>query len=482
MQYPPVRNFIGGEFVDSDGERADVVSPLDGSRLSTVPLSTEQDVNAAVEAASQAFAEWSQHTIKERAQVAYRYRELLLRNQEQLAELIHLENGKTLPEAKAEVVRAIEVTEFACSLPQLAAGEVLEVSRGVECRVDRVPLGVVASITPFNFPAMVPHWTIPIAITLGNTFVFKPSEKVPLTAVRTAELLAEAGLPVGVFNVVHGQRPVVEAICDHAGIKAVTFVGSTPVAKSVYVRASSSFKRVLSLGGAKNHLIVLPDAAVQQTAENVVASMAGCAGQRCMAAATMLAVGNVDRVVEQVCDESRRLVPGETLGPVISAEAKQRIEHHIKEAEQAGAKVLVDGRGVIVPGREGGFYFGPTVLDRVTPEMAIAREEVFGPVLAIIRAADIDEAVRIENASPFGNAAGVYTASGPAARDVGRRVSAGMIGVNVGVPVPLEPFGFGGWNDSRFGVGDITGKSSIEFWTQSKKTTVRWQEGMKDEG
>jgi len=474
MQYPPVRNFIGGEFVDSDGERADVVSPLDGSRLSTVPLSTEQDVNAAVEAATQAFAEWSQHTIKERAQVAYRYRELLLRNQEQLAELIHLENGKTLPEAKAEVVRAIEVTEFACSLPQLAAGEVLEVSRGVECRVDRVPLGVVASITPFNFPAMVPHWTIPIAITLGNTFVFKPSEKVPLTAVRSAELLAEAGLPAGVFNVVHGQRPVVEAICDHAGIKAVTFVGSTPVAKSVYVRAASSFKRVLSLGGAKNHLIVLPDAAVQQTAENVVASMAGCAGQRCMAAATMLAVGNVDRVVEQVCDESRRLVPGETLGPVISAEAKQRIEHHIKEAEQAGAKVLVDGRGVIVPGREGGFYFGPTVLDRVTPEMAIAREEVFGPVLAIIRAGDVDEAVRIENASPFGNAAGVYTTDGSSARDVTRRVSAGMIGVNVGVPVPLEPFGFGGWNDSRFGVGDITGKSSIEFWTQSKKTTVRW--------
>jgi malonate-semialdehyde dehydrogenase (acetylating)/methylmalonate-semialdehyde dehydrogenase len=474
MQYPPVRNFIGGTFVDSFAERADVVSPLDGCRLSTVPLSNAKDVHAAVSAAMAAFPEWSQRTIKERAQVAYRYRDLLLRNQEQLAELIHLENGKTLPEARAEVVRAIEVTEFACSLPQIAAGEVLEVSRGVECRVDRVPLGVVASITSFNFPAMVPHWTIPIAVTLGNTFVFKPSEKVPLTAVRTAELLAEAGLPAGVFNVVHGQRPVVEAICDHPGIKAVTFVGSTPVAKSVYVRGTGKLKRVLSLGGAKNHLIVLPDAAVQQTAMNVVASMAGCAGQRCMAAATMLAVGNVDCVVEQVCDEARRLVPGETLGPVISADAKRRIERYITEAEQAGAKVLVDGRVVVVPGRENGFYIGPTVLDGVTPEMAIAQEEVFGPVLAIIRAADVDEAVRIENASPFGNAAGVYTSSGPAARDVGRRVSAGMIGVNVGVPVPLEPFGFGGWNDSRFGVGDITGKSSIEFWTQSKKTTVRW--------
>jgi malonate-semialdehyde dehydrogenase (acetylating)/methylmalonate-semialdehyde dehydrogenase len=406
--------------------------------------------------------------------VAYRYRELLLKHVEEFSRLIHEEHGKTLAEARAEIVRAIEVTEFACSLPQFVAGEVLEVSPGVECRVDRVPLGVVASIVPFNFPMMVPHWTIPIAITLGNAMVFKPSEKVPLTTNRVAELLAEAGLPPGVFNVVHGERPVVEALCDHPGIEAVTFVGSTQVAKSVYTRATGRLKRALCLGGAKNHLIVLPDAPVEQTAANVVASMAGCAGQRCMAAASMLALQNTDPIIEQVCAEARRLVPGETLGPVISAEAKTRIENYITEAEEAGAKVLVDGRNSIVKGRENGFYVGATVIDHVRPDMKIAQEEVFGPVLAIIRVNDVEEALAVENASPFGNAAAVYTRNGGLARHIAERANSGMIGINVGVPVPVEPFGFGGWNESKFGVGDITGKSAIEFWTQSKKTTTRW--------
>jgi malonate-semialdehyde dehydrogenase (acetylating)/methylmalonate-semialdehyde dehydrogenase len=474
MKYPPVPNFVGGRAVEFHGECAEVISPLDGTHLSQVPLSGAGEVDAAVRIASAAFASWSAETLRQRSQVAYAYRYLLCRHTDELAGLIHEENGKTIGEARAEIVRAIEVTEFACSLPQLACGEVLEVSRGVECRVERAPLGVVASITPFNFPAMVPHWTIPIAITLGNTMVFKPSEKVPLTAARTAELLAEAGLPAGVFSVVHGQRPVVEALCDHPDVKAITFVGSTAVAKSVYVRGTSHFKRVLALGGAKNHLIVLPDAQVGPTAVNVVASMAGCAGQRCMAAASMVAVGAVDPIIRQVCDEARKIVPGKTLGPVISAAAKARIESFITEAEAAGARVLVDGRGVIVPGREGGFYLGPTVIDHVRPEMRIAQEEVFGPVLAIIRARDVDEAVAIENASPYGNAAAVYTTNGAQAKLIARRASAGMIGVNVGVPVPLEPFGFGGWNDSRFGVCDITGKSAIEFWTQSKKITTRW--------
>jgi malonate-semialdehyde dehydrogenase (acetylating)/methylmalonate-semialdehyde dehydrogenase len=469
-----VKNYIGGAFVGFAGEHADVMSPHDGSRLSSVPLSKSAEVETAVQAAANAFPAWSAKTFKERAQVAYRYRELLVSHIDELSQLIHQDHGKTVGESRAEMIRAIEVTEFACSLPQLVAGEVLEVSPGVECRVDRVPLGVVASVAPFNFPMMVPHWTIPIAITLGNTFVYKPSEKVPLSAVRTAELLGEAGLPPGVFNVVHGERPVVEALCDHPNVKAVTFVGSTPVAKAVYIRATGQLKRALCLGGAKNHLIVLPDAAPKQTAVNVVGSMAGCAGQRCMAAALMLAVGAVDQVIEQVCEESRRLIPGETLGPVITAEAKTRIENYITEAEQAGATVLVDGRGVMVPGREGGFYVGATVIDHVRPEMKIAREEVFGPVLAIIRTADVDEAIAIENASPYGNAAAVYTRDGGQARAICERASSGMIGVNIGVPVPVEPFGFGGWNDSRFGHCDITGKSSIEFWTQSKKTTTRW--------
>lgn len=474
MKYATVRNFIGGEFLEHSGDHAPVLSPIDGSELSRVPLSTSTEIAAAVQNASSAFPAWSKKTIKERAQVAYRYRELLLGHIDELAALIREEHGKTHDEGRAELVRAIEITEFACSLPQLVAGEVLEVSPGIECRVDRSPLGVVASIVPFNFPMMVPHWTIPIAITLGNTLVFKPSEKVPLSAVRTAELLAEAGLPAGVFNVVHGERPVVEAICDHPDIRAVTFVGSTAVAKNVYVRSTGRLKRVLSLGGAKNHLIVLPDAAPEQTATNVVSSMAGCAGQRCMAAASMVAVGLVDPIIDQICSAARRLVPGETLGPVISLEAKARIERYITEAEQAGARILVDGRNAVVPGREGGFYVGATVIDNVRPEMRIAREEVFGPVLAILRTVSIDEALAIENASPYGNAAAVYTQNGGLARSIVERARAGMIGVNVGVPVPVEPFGFGGWNDSRFGVGDITGKSSIEFWTQARKTTTRW--------
>lgn len=475
MKHAPAQNYINGSFVTSSAELLDVTSPLDGSRLAQVPLSSDADVERAVQSAKAAFADWSGRTLRQRAQVFYRYRALLERDMEKQAQLIHEENGKTLAEARAEIVRSMEVTEFACSLPQLAAGEVLEVSKGVECRLERVPLGVVASITPFNFPSMVPHWTIPIALALGNTFILKPSEKVPLTACRTGELLAEAGLPAGVFNVVHGTRTAVEALCDHPDIKAITFVGSTPVAKSVYVRATSQLKRALCLGGAKNHLIVLSDATIEQTAVNVVASMAGCAGQRCMAAASMVAVGAVDHIIEQVCAEARRLVPGENLGPVISAEARQRIERYITEAEQAGARVLVDGRGAIVPGKEKGYYLGPTVIDYVRPEMKIAQEEVFGPVLAILRVPDVDAALAIENASPYGNAAAVYTRNGGLARQVSQRASAGMIGINVGVPVPLEPFGFGGWNDSRFGTCDITGKSSVEFWTQSRKITSRWQ-------
>ena len=470
-----LENFVDGQFTGTpDCATLDVSSPLDGSLIATVPDSGAAELDAAVKSARRAFPEWSSLTARQRSQVAYRYRELLLRDLDELAQLIHMENGKTVGEARGELIRSIEVTEFACSLPQLVAGQVLEVSPGVECRVDRSPVGVVASVTPFNFPSMVPHWTSPIAITLGNTFVWKPSEHVPLTAVRTAELLQEAGLPPGVFNIVHGQRPVVEAMCDHPDIAAMTFVGSTPVAKSVYARATGQLKRALCLGGAKNHLIVLSDADVEQTAVNVVGSMAGCAGQRCMAAATMVGVGDVRPIIEQVCEQARQMIPGETLGPVISAAAKSRIEEFITEAEQSGARVLVDGRNTVVRGREGGFYVGATVIDQVTPDMRIAQEEVFGPVLAIIRTDNIDEAVQIENASPFGNAAAVYTQNGATAREVVRSASAGMIGVNVGVPVPLEPFGFGGWNDSKFGVGDITGPSSIEFWTQSQKVTTRW--------
>ncbi len=474
LKYPAVKNYISGKFTTDGSKSMEVLSPLTGKVISTVLLSTAADLDMAVKAAADAFPSWSATPIKERVQIFYRYKVLLEKNLKELATLVHEENGKTIEEATAEVEKSIELTEFACSLPQLVSGELLEVSRGVECRVEHKPLGVVASIAPFNFPHMVPHWTIPNALALGNCMILKPSEQVPVSSNRIAEMLKEAGLPDGVFNIVNGDREIVEAICDHPGIEAVSFVGSTKVAKIVYKRATSSLKRCTALGGAKNHLIVLPDAHPEMTASNVTASMSGCAGQRCMAASAMVAVGNMDLIVSKICEEAKKIIPGKNLGSVITKEAKERIERYIDEAEKAGAKILVDGRNCKVTGFEDGFYVGPTVIDFVTPDMAIAKEEVFGPVLAIIRVKDLDEAIAIENSSNYGNAASVFTQSGGLARQVMERASAGMIGVNVGVPVPREPFSFGGWNESKFGVCDITGKSSIEFWTKLKKTTVKW--------
>jgi malonate-semialdehyde dehydrogenase (acetylating) / methylmalonate-semialdehyde dehydrogenase len=475
MKYSPVQNYINGQFVDASSARIlDVISPLDGNLLSKVPMSMAKDLDNAVKAAKAAFPKWSHTPIKERVQVFYKYKYLMEQNLKELAELVSEENGKTIGEATAEIEKCIELTEFACSLPQLVTGEVLEVSKGVECRTEHVPLGVVASIVPFNFPSMVPNWTIPNAIALGNCMVIKPSEKVPLSVGRLARLLKMAGLPDGVFNIVHGDSEIVEAICDHPGIEAVSFVGSTKVAKIVYQRATKNFKRALALGGAKNHLMVLPDAKADMTAQNVAASMSGCAGQRCMAASAMVGVGNVDHIIEKICDEARKIVPGKNLGAVISKESKERIERYISEAERDGAKILVDGRGAKVEGKENGTYVGPTVIDFVKPEMSVAKEEIFGPVISIMRTNTVDEALAIENANPYGNAASVFTQNGGLARYIIDHASAGMIGVNVGVPVPREPFSFGGWNESKFGVGDITGKSSIEFWTKLKKSTVKW--------
>ena len=473
-RFPEVKNYINGKFISSVQKSLDVVSPLDGSVISTVPLSAREELNTAVASAKAACDAWSSMPIKERVQVFYRYKTLMEKNLGELAKLVHEENGKTIEEATAEVEKSIELTEFACSMPQLVPGKILEVSRGVECRIDYKPLGVVASIAPFNFPHMVPHWTIPNAIVLGNCMILKPSEQVPLSSNRIAEMLKEAGLPDGVFNVVNGDREIVEAICDHSEIAAVSFVGSTAVAKIVYKRATGTLKRCLALGGAKNHLIVMPDAHPEMTATNVTASMSGCAGQRCMAASAMVGVGNIDHIIQKICDEARKIVPGKNLGAVISKAAQDRINRYINEAEIAGAKVLVDGRNAKVQGKENGFYVGPTVIDFVKPDMAIAREEVFGPVIAIMRANDIDEALKIENESDYGNAASVFTQSGGIARMIMEKASAGMIGINIGVPVPREPFSFGGWNDSKFGIGDITGESSIGFWTQLKKTSIKW--------
>jgi malonate-semialdehyde dehydrogenase (acetylating)/methylmalonate-semialdehyde dehydrogenase len=475
MKYAPVRNFINGQFVTSQSSRKlDVISPLDGMLLSTVPMSSGEELDTAVKAARSAFSAWSKTPVKERVQVFFRYKFLLEKHLQELASLISEENGKTISEAVAEIEKSIELSEFACSLPQIMTGEILEVSKGIECRTEHVPLGVVASIVPFNFPSMVPNWTIPNAIATGNCLIIKPSEKVPLSCGRLAELLKEAGLPDGVLNIVHGDSEVVNAICDHPQIEAVSFVGSTKVAKLVYQRATHHFKRCLALGGAKNHLLVLPDAKEEMTAMNIVASMSGCAGQRCMAASAMVGIGNVDHIINKICDEARKIIPGKNLGAVINKASKEKIEKYITEAEQQGAKILVDGRHAKVAGKENGTYVGPTVIDYATPDMAVAKEEIFGPVISIMRTDTLDEAIAIENRNPYGNAASVFTQNGSYARYVMEKASAGMIGVNVGVPVPREPFSFGGWNESKFGVGDITGKSSIEFWTKLKKTTVKW--------
>jgi malonate-semialdehyde dehydrogenase (acetylating)/methylmalonate-semialdehyde dehydrogenase len=468
------RNFIAGDFTNGQSETLDVLSPTDGSTISKVVLSNKTDLDIAVSAAKAAFPAWSSLTLKERVQVFFKFRQLLEENKEELSRLVILENGKTYEEAEAEVLKGIELCEFACSLPQLINDEIQEVSKGVECRTTHLPVGIVASITPFNFPHMVPLWSLPNAVALGNCMILKPSEQTPISAIKIAELLKDAGLPDGVLNIVHGDKEIVNAICDHPEISAVSFVGSTKVAKIVYQRSTSNLKRCVALGGAKNHLIVLPDAHEEMAATNIAASMSGCAGQRCMAASAMVAVGKVDHIIQRLCEEAKKIQPGKNLGSIISMAAKERIERYIDEAEAQGAKVLVDGRKVVVSGKEGGFYVGPTVIDHVTPDREIATEEVFGPVLVIMRTDDLDEAIQIENNSNYGNASSVFTQNGRMADYVMERVNAGMVGVNIGVPVPREPFSFGGWNESRFGVNDITGKSSIDFWTKLKKRTTKW--------
>lgn len=475
MVFEEVKNFINGAFKPGSSSKIhSVISPLDGSELTTFRESTNDDLNEIIEFAKKAQKEWQKVTLKERAQVFYKYKQLLEKNSEALTEIIYRENGKIHGEAKAEIDKAIELTEFACSLPQFVNGENMEVSKGVFCSSTRIPVGIVASIVPFNFPTMVPHWTIVNALALGNAMILKPSESVPISSQYTARLLKEAGLPDGLFNIINGTQSTVENICDHPDIKAVTFVGSTKVAKIVYQRASHNLKQVLALGGAKNHIILLPDAHPDMASSNIVASMSGCSGQRCMAAATLIAVGNCDAILDKLIGDAQKIQCGTTLGAVISKAAKERIENYITEAEQQGAKIILDGRNAVVLGKENGFYVGPTLIDYATADMKIAREEVFGPVLAIVRVNTIDEALAIENANPYGNACSVFTQSGGLANYVNENASAGMCGVNIGVPVPREPFGFGGWNESRFGSGDITGKSSIGFFTKEKKTTTKW--------
>lgn len=471
-----LKNYLAGSWEDGAGAELSVKSPYTGGLIGVGKLATAKQIDAAAEVASEAQKAWANTPLKERTRVMFNLRNVLLENQDELSHLKSSESGKTFAEGKAGLMKGIEVLEYALSLQNIDTGGRLEVSRGVSCEYRRNPLGVVSCITPFNFPAMVPLWTLPITLTLGNAVIWKPSEKTPLTALKLAECFEKAGLPKGLLSVVLGQKEEVEHILDHPMIEAISFVGSTKVASAVYQRGTANGKRVLALGGAKNHIVLLPDANEEISGTGISDSFTGCAGQRCMAASVLLAVGNVDKHIEKIIERAKSLELGSSMGAIITKEQVEFLKGAIASAEDAGAKILLDGRKVKAPaGKDEGHWLGPTILDHVKPGSEAAVKELFGPVLSIIRCKDISEAMSIQNSSEYGNACSVFTSSGPLAEKVISQAKGGMVGVNVGVPVPREPFSFGGISASKFGHGDITGEHSLDFWSNVKKVTVKWE-------
>ena len=469
------QNWVGGQWVSGSGALLDVFSPINGQKIGGLSETTVSDVQQAVRIATEAGVMWAKTPIKERSQIMFRVRDALHAQLDALSHIVASESGKTFGEAKAGILKGVEVLEYALSLQNLDMGGRLEVSSGVHCEYRREPLGVVVGITPFNFPAMVPMWMLPIALTLGNAFIWKPSEKTPLTSKSMAAVFEAAGLPPGVLTVLQGGRTTVEALLDAEGIAAAGFVGSTAVARQVFARGTSAGKRVLALGGAKNHIILMPDADEDMAVNGILASFTGCAGQRCMAASVLIAVGDSDRIVEKVAEHARRMTLGADMGAIITRESVSRLEHAVTGAVEDGATLLVDGRNPAGPaGCEDGYWFAPTIVDGVASDSRAAKEELFGPVLTVVRCETLSEALAIEQSSTYGNAAAVFTQSGAVAERVAREASAGMVGVNVGVPVPREPFSFGGINASKFGHGDITGQGSLDFWTNQKKVTTKW--------
>jgi malonate-semialdehyde dehydrogenase (acetylating)/methylmalonate-semialdehyde dehydrogenase len=478
-----IEHWIAGKTTAGRSDRtAAVYNPATGQQQSEVLLGSPADVESAIAAAKDTFAEWSQTSLSRRTKILFAFRELVNRHANELAELITDEHGKVLSDALGEVQRGLEVVEFACGVPTLLKGDYSDqVSSDVDSYSFREPLGVVAGITPFNFPAMVPMWMFPVAIACGNTFVLKPSERDPSASMRIAELWQEAGLPDGVFNVVHGDKVAVDTILDSPDVAAVSFVGSTPIARYIHERGTANGKRVQALGGAKNHAIILPDADVDFAADHLAAAAFGSAGERCMAISAAVAVGSAgDRIVEAVNDRARAVKvgsgrdPGSEMGPVVTREAQQRIVGLIGSGESQGARVTVDGRGLTVPGHEGGFFVGPTVIDQVATDMDVYREEIFGPVLSVVRSDSVDEAIALVNANPYGNGTAIFTSSGEAARRFQRGVHVGMIGINVPVPVPMAFYSFGGWKDSLFGDKHIHGPEGVSFYTRAKVVTARW--------
>jgi len=477
-----INHWIGGKPVAGGARTSPVWNPATGAQQAEVPLASVAEVDTAVRTAAAAFESWSQSSLSTRAKVLFAFRELVNARTQDFAEIISDEHGKVVSDARGEVQRGLEVVEYACGIPTLLKGEYSDqVSGGVDLFSFRQPLGVCAGITPFNFPAMVPMWMYPVAIACGNTFVLKPSERDPSASMLAAELWAEAGLPDGVFNVVHGDKEAVDALLDHEAVAAVSFVGSTPIARYIHERGTAAGKRVQALGGAKNHAIVLPDAGIDYTSDHLVAAAFGSAGERCMAISAAIAVGSAgDELVAAVSEKARATKVGSgrdtdsEMGPVITAAARDRIVGLIGTGADQGATLAVDGRGLTVPGYENGFFVGPTVIDNVTTEMDVYREEIFGPVLSVVRADSVDEAIALINANPYGNGTAIFTNSGAAARRFQRGVNVGMIGINVPIPVPMAYYSFGGWKDSLFGDKHIHGPEGVSFYTRAKVVTSRW--------
>jgi malonate-semialdehyde dehydrogenase (acetylating)/methylmalonate-semialdehyde dehydrogenase len=481
LDAPKVPLRIGGAFVESAGEASEVTDPSTGEILARVPRATKEETARAVAAAKAAFPAWAATPVVERVHRMFPFALALERHKEELARLVSQENGKALPDARAEVRRGIELVEFACGMPTLLMGDSLEeIARGIDSQTLRQPLGVCVGITPFNFPNMVPLWMYPLAIAAGDTFVLKPSPLTPLSAIRVAELFYECDFPAGVLNVVHGDKEVVEALISHPDVAAVSFVGSSSAAKSVQRLAVEHHKRVQALGGAKNHIIVMPDAVNRATLDAIMSSAFGGAGERCLAGSVVVAVGDAgDQLVPMLRDECAGLRLGSALnadtgmGPVITQAAKTRIEGYIEEGVRSGFAVVCDGRAAASP-NPGGNFLGPTVFDRVDPRSRVAREEIFGPVLSIVRAPDLDAAIEVANSSVYGNAASIFTQSGAAARTFASKIGAGMVGINIGVAAPMAFFPFGGVKDSLFGDLRMHGKDGVAFYTQQKVTITRW--------
>jgi malonate-semialdehyde dehydrogenase (acetylating)/methylmalonate-semialdehyde dehydrogenase len=481
--YDPIGHWIGGRFVEpASGRLTDVYNPATGEVARRVGMATQDEVTAAIAAAKAAAPGWADMPPVRRARILNNFLALMNQYRNALAAMITAEHGKVLSDAQGEVTRGIEIVEFACGAPQLLKGDYTDqVSTGIDNWTMRQPLGVVAGITPFNFPCMVPCWMFPVALACGNTFVLKPSERDPTPSIFMAELLAQAGLPEGVFNVVQGDKVAVDTLIEHPDVAALSFVGSTPIARYIYERGAHFGKRVQALGGAKNHMVVMPDADVDQVVDALIGAAYGSAGERCMAISVAVFVGDAaDRVMPGLTERARQLVvknglePDAEMGPIVTGQALDRICGYIESGVREGAKLLVDGRGHRVPGCEGGFWLGGTLFDHVTPDMRIYQDEIFGPVLSCVRVKDMAAALELVHAHPYGNGVACFTSDGNVAREFARRVQVGMVGINVPIPVPMAWHGFGGWKSSLFGDMHAYGEEGVRFYTRQKSIMQRW--------